>query len=116
MLLRSAAAGLVPVVTTDRSRMERGIIALNYCTGSGRQRALAGRSGGAARHSGGCPNGRSWDAKYVTACLDPAHPDIGFVFQHNGQKYHIFKSISRIYGPDANRQSCPSSGYLDDIL
>jgi hypothetical protein len=29
MLLRSAAAGLVPVVTTERSRMESGIMALN---------------------------------------------------------------------------------------
>jgi hypothetical protein len=29
MLLRSAAAGLVPVVTTERSRMERGIMALS---------------------------------------------------------------------------------------
>src|SRR5438034_5852807 len=51
MLLRSAAAGLVPVVTTERSRMERGIIALNYCRRSGRQRALARRSG-ARRQTG----------------------------------------------------------------
>jgi hypothetical protein len=29
MLLRSAAAGLVPVVTTERSRMESGIMTLN---------------------------------------------------------------------------------------
>jgi hypothetical protein len=29
MLLRSAAAGLVPVVTTERSRIESGIMGLN---------------------------------------------------------------------------------------
>jgi hypothetical protein len=41
MLLRSAAAGLVPVVTTERSRTESGIMAAKLVRGNGVTKAPA---------------------------------------------------------------------------